>query len=100
MQSLLLLIFLKFIQGIGTRTGRCPPDACTYLVLTYAYNHTVCLSWPSLLPPYTAKMRWYGQATIQPTTEVAIALIVSSTVSFMAWPPMIIPCNMMLHKLS
>ena len=56
--------------------GHCPLDASTYLVLTYAYNHTVCLGWQSLLPSYPTKMRWYEGAAIQPTAEVAIALIV------------------------
>ena len=100
MQSLLLLIFPKCIPGIGKWMVRCPLDACTYLVLTYAYSHTVCLGWQFLLPSYPTKMRWYGGATILPTPEVAISLNLSSMVSCVAWPPMIIFHTITIHKLS
>ena len=100
MQSLLLLIFLKCIPGIGKWMVHCPLDACTYLVLTSAYSHTVYLGWQSLLPSYPTKMRWYREAIIQPTPEVAISLIVSSMVSCVAQPPMIIFHSIIIHKLS
>ena len=76
MQSLLLLIFLKFISHIGKWMVCWPLDACTYLVLTYAYSHAVCLGWHSLLLSHLTKMRWYVGAIIQLNAEVAISLIV------------------------
>ena len=100
MQSLLLLIFLKFIPCIGKWMVHWPLDACTYLVLTYAYSHAVCLGWQSLLLSHPTKMRWYGGAIIQLNAEVAISLIVSSMVSCVAWPPMIIFHTILIHKLS
>ena len=100
MQSLLLLIFLKFIPCIGKWMVHWPLDACTYLVLTYAYSHAVCLGWQSLLLSHPTKMRWYGGAIIQLNAEVAISLIVSSMVSCVAWLPMIIFHTIIIHKLS
>ena len=100
MQSLLLLIFLRFIPRIQKWMVRRPLDACTYLVLTYAYSHAVCLGWQSLLPSHPTKMRWYGGAIIQLNAEAAISLIVSSMVSCVAWLPMIIFHTIIIHKLS
>ena len=100
MQGLLLLIFLRFIPHIGKWMICRPLDACTYLVLTYAYSHAVCLGWQSLLPSHLTKMRWYEGAIIQLNAEAAISLIVSSMISCVAWLPMIIFHTIIIHKLS
>ena len=76
MQSLLLLIFLKFILHIGKWMVHWPLDTCTYLVLTYAYSHAMCLGWQSLLLSHPTKMRQYRGAIIQLNVEGAISLIV------------------------
>ena len=56
MQSLLLLIFLKIISGIGKWMVCCPLYACTYLVLT---NAILCV-WVGNSNCHHIPLRWDG----------------------------------------